>query len=446
MYELTSKSTLRMMTAALCCMMLSFAACTRENIDTKDAITVNTAALYEELGIKNEMSQALANGTCTLTDTVLIYNQNGLLVMKLGAQSSTLQPLTFKAEGLADGTYTLVLWQAGNPGEAAWVLSDEEQLSSVNLIAPTTPMNFALSAGYASATITVKKGVAGAELTPKAIGSVIDMQIENLTLAALTLYDVHQHCIGMHLNPSCGENDRWINELQNETMSAMCRVEKGAPNGKFFTLSHGENMEFQIRVKKTYGEDSICVIKHKNLGAGENLAFYFNYDRRNWQPPFFGTHEAFITWKADRDAGYCTVDPYLNWGASIAEVQQHINAKNWWTDGNEQFEFWDDFFHSWHKWYLVAPYLTEQYLYETQNGQNLRYVVCYNWDSNAPASTRDKVLERKGFHNTGETLSIGGDTYERFLSADGGTEALAQTIPGYGNCWELVFRPVNSRK
>lgn len=447
MLKLTSRGTLRMMMAALCCLVLSFAACTRENIDTNDAITVNTAALYEELGIKSEMSQALANGTCTVTDTVLIYNQGGQLVMKLGAQSSTLQTLTFKAEGLADGTYTLVLWQAGNPGEAAWTLSGEEQLSTANLIAPATPMNFALSAGYASVTATVKKGVMGAELTPKAIGSVIDVQTEELTLPAIILYDMQpQHCIGVHLDPSFGDNGRWINELQNGTMSTVCEVEKDAPNGKFFTLSHGENMKFQISAKKTYSEDSVCVIEHKNLSAGDNWMFYFNYARKYWQPPFLGTHEAFVPWKADRDAGYVACEPYLNWGANFAEVQQHINAKNWWNDGNEQLEFWADPFNGWHKWYHTAPYLTEQYIYETSNGQNLRYVLSYCWDSNVPADARNKMLEHHGFHNIGAIVQFDGITYERFLSADGVTEALAQTIAGYGNGWEVIYRPVNSQK
>lgn len=439
-----------MMMAALCCLMLSFAACTRDNNENSDTITINTAALYEELGIQNEMSQALADGTCTITDTVLIYNQSGQLVKKLGAMSNTLQSLTFKVEGLADGVYTLVLWQAGNPGEAAWALSGEEQLSTANLIAPATPIDFALSAGYASATVTAKKGVVGANLTPKAIGSVIEMQIEKFSLTSflvVSLFDFQpQHCTGIHLNPSLGENGRWINETQQETKNAVCRVVKETPSGKFFTLSHGENMEFQLWGKKTNGEDSIGVIKHKTIGSGENLVCYLNLYRRLWQPPFLGSSDAFNAWKADRDAGYVTVDPYLNWGASIAEVQQHINAKNWWTDGNEDFEFWGNPFNGWHKWYFVAPYLTEQYIYETSNGQNLRYVLSYCWDSNVPADARNKMLEHQGFHNTGAIVQFDGTTYERFLSADGVTEALAQTIAGYGNGWEVIYRPVNSQK
>ena len=95
----------------------------------------------------------------------------------------------------------------------------------------------------------------------------------------------------------------------------------------------------------------------------------------------------------------------------------------------------------------MAPYLTEQYLYETQDGQNLSFVLCYCWCPSIPAETRDELLLRLGFQNTGETVEFDGYTYDHFLSADGVTEALTQFIPepGYHNCWETIFRPLNNQ-
>ena len=51
--------------------------CTKDNdndssTSNHDAITVNTAALYDELGIRSEMEQALASGEYILTDTLLV--------------------------------------------------------------------------------------------------------------------------------------------------------------------------------------------------------------------------------------------------------------------------------------------------------------------------------------------------------------------------------------
>ena len=106
-----------MATAAITLMMTTtvLTSCTSDNEDNpstsnQEAIMVNTAALYDELGIRSEMAQALASGDYVLTDTLLVYDASGTLVTKLGTESSNLEPLTFNIEGLTDGSYTLVLW------------------------------------------------------------------------------------------------------------------------------------------------------------------------------------------------------------------------------------------------------------------------------------------------------------------------------------------------
>lgn len=115
--------------------------CTKEDDaqTNQDAIMVNTAALYDELGIRSEMMQTLANGEYILTDTLLVYDATGNLVMKLGTESSNLEPLTFTAEGLADGRYTIVLWQTTRTasGDRAWQLKGEEHPVSGELYLPS---------------------------------------------------------------------------------------------------------------------------------------------------------------------------------------------------------------------------------------------------------------------------------------------------------------------
>ena len=81
-------------------------------------------------------------------------------------------------------------------------------------------------------------------------------------------------------------------------------------------------------------------------------------------------------------------DPLLQWGCSIADVEQHMQQKEWWADGNDKLEYWEDPYQCWHKWYFVDKaelILTEQYLFETKDGQNLRYVVSMCWNDTVPA-------------------------------------------------------------
>lgn len=131
-------------------------------------------------------------------------------------------------------------------------------------------------------------------------------------------------------------------------------------------------------------------------------------------------------------------DPLLNWGCSIAEVEQHVHAKKWWKDGNAKLEFWEFPFHSWHKWYYVSETFTEQYLFETQDGQNLRYVYIACADNTVSGNPFVDLLQRQGFQDTGKTVQFYGETHEQYFSADGKTEALLGVDD---DGWWVIYKP-----
>ena len=136
-------------------------------------------------------------------------------------------------------------------------------------------------------------------------------------------------------------------------------------------------------------------------------------------------------------------DPLRQWGCSIADVEQHMQKKEWWQDGNNQLEYWEDPYQSWHKWYWVdaTNELTEQYLFETEDGQNLRYVECCCWDNTVPFEVCTNLLAHQGFHATGNIVQFDDDPYEQYFSADGQNEALVNVDEdGY---WYVIYRPRN---
>jgi len=135
--------------------------------------------------------------------------------------------------------------------------------------------------------------------------------------------------------------------------------------------------------------------------------------------------------------------PLLKWGSSIADVEQHIQAKQWWSDGNDGLDFWEDPFKCWHKWYWVSAEdaLTEQYLFETEDGQNLRYVECVCWDNTVSVELCKNTLHHQGFKATGNIVQFDGDPYEQYFSADNQTEALVNVDDeGY---WYVIYKPSN---
>lgn len=431
--------------AALSCMMLAVMACDKGDSPVQDSIQVNTAALYEELGIKSEMAQVLASGEYVLTDTLLVYDAAGSLVQKLGAESNCLEPLTFSAEGLTNGTYTLVLWQTARSkdGERVWKLDGEEQLSTAMLHQKKAPIGFAYSAGYATSDVATKGVSLEPVLTPMAIGTVIDLRVDNLEAMpeakALSLWgtDIY-YLTGIYLAPALEEEGRWYSDPEMKLSSRVGQLPVGQTEGKFFTLYHGSSSDFEIWVDTEEDEEGVTYIKYQPVPIGKQTVFYINIERRSWQPPFIGTANDFAAWKADRDALIPVTDPYLKWGCDSDEVFEHIWNKMWFYPGNSELEYWDEY-ESWHHWFRVAGNLTEQYLYETEDGENLRFVLCYCWVPDAPLEIRDNLLIHQGFKSTGETRDNGKTIFDVFLSADGKTVALANFLDE--GCWEIIYQP-----
>jgi len=384
-----------------------------------------------------------------LTDTLLIYDASGSLVTKLGSESHNLEPLTFAAEGLADGSYTLVLWQTARSaqGERVWRMSGEEQLATAILGETRAVLDYAFAAGYASTTVRTKGGKLVPTLTPMAIGNIIDMRVDNLDAmpeaTALSLWGTNfGFRTGIRLAPALDEDGRWYTDPDSTLSSRVAQLPVGQASGKFFTLYHGEYNAFELWVDK--GADEAYVTHFRaSLPLGRQTVCYFDMGRRRWQPPFMGPAKDFAAWKADRDANIPVTDPLLRWGCSMDEVYDHIFSKGWYESGNYELEYWEDPFESWHQWFYVAPgALTEQYLFATEEGEGLRYVQCYCWDRNAPAALRDNLLLHQGFHATGSTVSFDDDNWDQFLSADGQTEALAAFFnDGY---WCITYRPYSN--
>lgn len=442
-----------MAAAALCCMMTAFTSCSVDDnpvapVCGRAMITVNTAALYDELENTDLVSTDLDDGKISLVDTVLIYDQTGNLVIKLGAKSSTLQPITFDSEDLFNGTYTLVVWQTtmNNQYEIVpWYISGEEQLSTVNITTPYEDIGSSGALGYASATVTIENGLTNCDVKPKSLGSIIDIQIDNLTedmgYSRVALEgDNDQYVIGCKLDPSLPEEDRWIMEREHGWTEIVGSVYTGGKSRKVFTLTHGKDLRYTLWGVKNDNSWEWIIESYCNLGTNDEAVYYFDMNRRNWQPSFFGTPEDFEAWKADRDEGILVVDPCLDWGCSIDDVEQHIKAKQWWAYGNDKLEIWDAW-GLWHKWYYVANLLTEQYLFETEDGQNLRLVLSICHDSNVPFEVAHTFILKQGYIYAGKVVFPGDEPGDIYFSADGETEVQAYLFDD--GRWEISYQPTD---
>ena len=459
------KKMMMTLAAVLCCAMTTmvFTACGSDDDDNgndnpstpstpsgRAVITLNTAAMYEEVGIAEIMERNLPTAA-SISDTLLIYDQNGRLVTKTGTVTKSLEPLTLVVDDLPNGTYTLVAWQNGyfdngTRAEKKFVLVDEEELSTVKVLQLDMVHICADAVGLASATVTVNGNSIEATITPKLVGSIFDLKSEKnpqeYGFVEIDLYRLDQVTAGIWLDPARSEDDRWIIQDQYANPYPFAYLYEDDTEYLHYTLEHGDDMILSLVTWTPVNDDDepdeiVRQGRHK-LQDGSNVVYYFDVDRISYQPPFLGQPGELPAWKADRDAGILVNDPYLKWGGNLAEVEAHKQAKQFWSEGNGQLEFWEG--RGWHHWYYVAPHLTEQYIFETEDGQNLYDVMCICHDNNVPIDIFTKSLQLQGYTYLGKLHYPDTEDYDdMFQSADGQTGVLVYAN-NYGG-WIIEYYP-----
>lgn len=443
---------LMMAAAALCCVTVGvFTSCTNDDNPVSNSgkalITVNTVALYDELNITDLMSESL-NGKLSIIDSVLIYDEAGNLLKKLGAESKTLEPLTIEADNLPNGTYTLVAWQTtrNDDGTIPWFVSGEDQLSTVSISTVYDTFFYTRSLGYASATVTVDGGSIAASVSPKAMGSIIELRIDNLTkdtgYNGISLRGANtQYVIGCRLDPSLTDEDRYIMEREHDWVETVGKFDVGTDSYKFFTLTHGGYVLFSLYGVKEDKSRELLADGYHGYGSGETLIYYFDMNRPGSQPAFFGTYEDFADWKADRDAGILVFNPCLEWGCTIDEVEQYISATHNWFNKDEEI-YYNEAWNTWRKMYNVAFLMTEEYEFDTEDGQNMNYVFCYCADPTVPYDKTVNDLLEQGYVYNGKIQFPDEEPFDIYFSADGKTEVFF--ILYDDNTWEINYQPTDS--
>ena len=235
---------------------------TPDNPSGRAVITINTAAMYEEVGMA-ELIEFNLSKAVSISDTVLIYDQNGHLVTKLGTMTKSFEPLTFTVDDLPNGTYTLIGWQSGNFNngttiEKKFVLADEEELSTVKVLQLELVNMAAFANGLASTTITVNGNSIEATITPKFIGSIINLKTEKAPkeygFDEISLYRMDQVTEGLYLDPARSEDERWITEAIKDDPYPFAFLFQDEKEFLHYTLEHGDDLPLSVVTWKPVGD------------------------------------------------------------------------------------------------------------------------------------------------------------------------------------------------
>ena len=405
---------------------MCFTSCTSEDNPAaptagKAVITVDNAAIYDQLGITDSMYYWLENAL-TIVDSVLIYDETGNLVTKLGAESSTMDPLTIEVNDLPRGTYTFVVWQnvIDRGGDTFYLLAGEQQLSTVHMYSKNGAIQYMWASGYATASVTVDGSSTQTTMMPQSPCSIIELYVDNLTqdkgYAGVLLERYDSYCSGVRLDPSLDEEDRWI--LGDTKYELVGYNYTGETTNKYLTFTHGDvELLLQGYIAENNSRDFI-LYDHYQLEPGSHAVFYFDMNRLWCQPTFFGSPEDFAPWKAERDAGILDFHPYLNWGCGVDEVLQAMQSKKAWDLSTELTPFYDQ----WEVHELIAKGTEERYVFNTEDGQDLCEVCIASMQEDLTFEEVKASLIKQGYQFAGKVHFPGLEPRDIFFSADGKTE------------------------
>ena len=254
----------------------------------RGAVYLNTASLYEELGITDLMTEELENSECFVLADLLIYDKSGKLVFGQEIETAMLTALPLEVSGLAEGEYTIVAFQTtvtpAREEAVDWKLEGVEDIRTAAVLAiDEAPLTFTSAIGYASTTVSIHGDYFEAFLTPKAMGGIVEIQIDNFTYDSgysfMTLgFRPENYCYGFYLDPARSDEDRWV--VIEETVKYSKIIGFAYPDkpaGRYFTMTHGENIP--LTLIGFFGEAGEVIAEgNYTLALGGNFLYYFDLD------------------------------------------------------------------------------------------------------------------------------------------------------------------------
>ena len=440
--------------AALCCVAaasLLLTSCDKYGILTNGnaVVSINTASLYEDLGVVDAVAEKLDQGGYVVTDSVLFYDQQGQLVARRGIEATSLHDVNIILRDLPKGTYTVVAWQTTSRGiEPWWSLIEADRLSTARIVQtyPSTS-GFMDAVGLYTSTVTIGSEAAVIQAEMEAMGSVVDISVDGLTPeceyedASLVIWSEAFRVDGFYLNPARSGEDRWVlSDKKIESDLSFGMISSSTPSRTDFTLSHGEKKRVCLYgYDKTTYERKLIISADIALSPGTHPAFYFDLRRISYQPPYTGPAAGFAEWKANRDAGYLVSNPCVDWGTDHQTIRNRVESMMWWRRCNKDLEQ-DEY--GWLRYYSVANKLYEVYYFAEESGKDLFRVFVFTSDETVPLEVAVTHVALQGYEFKGLLPHPGeqqlGKCYV-FLSVDEKTEV--QILERGAGGWQIIYMP-----
>lgn len=335
-------------------MLLAFAsACTNDpiEIETKGnlhslTVNVNTQSLYDEFEITSGIREIMRDQDFAIGIHSFLYDSNGNLVDEKASHQFTFNNTAVNFNGLLEGSYTVLTVETmvdpdNNNESPDWSFKDTEKLSTIQISQDDPEVYYPFVIGVSTQKVNVNANDVSLAVTPKAIGSLVDLYFLNFDKSTHTQVGFATNDIisSYRLDPDLSRNDRYNSDItKSGYINVRCNKDIDSDN---------------IGVTRYLLESSIqyiyCFVKAENEGSGtwtnytsnkgtavlEDGKTYsggFYYVDGNSAPKiYFGDDSGFRDWylqvsSSDTESSLIPSSVSMNWGSSVTNVQSAMNG------------------------------------------------------------------------------------------------------------------------
>ena len=442
--------TMKSFAALFCCsvLMCAVTSCTREdnpvNLDGSASITLNTQALYEEIGFYEKAVHNMKTGYFFLENTLLVYDEAGKLVGKYEENTNDFQPVSFDVSNLPNGYYTVVAVEHGRQEDVAfWELVDEESLSTVQIRRTDQHTYWTFAVGVASQQITVRSGEVKANLTPKAAGCLFDARI-NRTPSFKNHLRVwgNKMPTGLYLNPQLNEDEQ-LAYNENDTWGVICLIDPAVTNTTFFTIGRGKQdidlYEYNATEKKW---SALWWGRNVNLVKEPNAIFCYDSNPQLLYKYFAGSIDQYSVWEEAHSTNGLKLEPIMDYGKNVEDFDKIVTGSLWYCGPqNPSLNSWGGM---WYKPYAVWPNGKMQLVcyFETEDGKNAKeFLYSYEGDDISAEQMKEEILswgyEYKGYFYATDNSSLKSFVYLK----PNGVDEIQLWQPADNSYWQVSFHP-----
>lgn len=327
-----------------------FSSCTNseeiEIINSREvSFEINTQSIYDEFGFTNSIKNLLRDNTYAVAVKSFIYDDNGCLVDSTSTYSYNTNSIKQNYKSLNYGNYTAIfvetLVYADNMQPWDYEIEGVDNISTLEIKQVDAPYWYAVL-GVTNQKFTVGSSNDEIQITPKALGSVIQCNFYNFTKSpcvnvAIGTEDI---CSGYRLDPSIPEENRLSENLsKSDGFYSLGDTDVADDLERFDIYVLGKSIRYTMyyqfedmaNTNSWYGFTDSFRTEQLEKGKTSYIGYAFLNDEEGNVEDYFGSYTGLaqwyngLVWGTGETTGDLVPELNMTWGNSVSNVQASMS-------------------------------------------------------------------------------------------------------------------------